>query len=256
MNSDKYPILEYDQEKRAIIEPSQVIPRLDVPEYCIIPYYNKVFTFLKKKEKLRQITQEETIVTFNLPLYEMKYKNNRLAIMTPGITAPFAAAILEFVIATGCKKFIIVGSCGVLDKKIIRNQLIIPTSAIRDEGTSYHYLPASREIQADPMIVAKIKESLDEKKINYITGKTWTTDAFYRETPEKIKKRREEGAIVVEMEAAALFAVAQFRNVKIGYILNGGDDVSGFEWDPRLEKKSNDFHENLFELAADICLKL
>ena len=80
-------------------------------------------------------------------------------------------------------------------------------------------------INNTPDIVGKIQNNLDAKQIKYICGKTWTTDAFYRETPKKIEKRRREGAIIVEMEAAALFAVAGFRNVQLGYLLAGSDDV-------------------------------
>lgn len=256
MHSHKFPILEYDPETKAIIEPSENIPELDVPEHCIMVFYGEMIKRLEKKGILQKITQEETISTSPLPVYTMNYNNASIVVMVPGITAPFAAGNLEFIIATGCKKIIVIGSCGVLDKSIERNQLIVPFSAIRDEGTSYHYIPASREIQVNPVIVARIQQYLDEKGIKFISGKTWTTDGFYRETPEIIKKRKEEGAIAVEMEASALLAVAQFRNVDLGYILAGGDDVSGLEWDRRESHRSIDFHERFFWLAVEICLKL
>ena len=257
MKSHKFPILEHDPERMALIEPSKHIPKLDVPEHCLFPFYYELIKSLEKKGVLKKITQETSLVTPPLPLYETEYEGKRLAVMTPGLTAPFAAGILEFAIATGCKKFLAFGSCGVLDNTIEKGRLILPTAAIRDEGTSYHYIPPSREITADPKVLDRIEKCLTEKEIEYCIGKTWTTDAIYRETPEKIKRRKEEGAITVEMEAAALFAVAEYRKVKLGFLLAGGDDVSGLEWDQRISsKKSDSYLENFFWLAAEICLKL
>ena len=87
-------------------------------------------------------------------------------------------------------------------------------------------------------------------------GKTWTTDAPYRETPVKIAARRAEGSLTVEMEAASLFAVAQYRQVVLGQILYGGDDLSGEAWDRRGWQSHKAVRENLFWLAADACLEL
>jgi uridine phosphorylase len=144
----------------------------------------------------------------------------------------------------------------VLDGSLTVGHLIVPTSAVRDEGTSYHYLPPSREVAADPHAVAVIEQTLQRHGVAYVTGKTWTTDAIYRETPEKIKRRRAEGCLAVEMEASALFAVAQFRGVTLGQILYGGDDVSGLEWDGRGWDKQRAVREKLFWLAAEAALEL
>jgi uridine phosphorylase len=89
-----------------------------------------------------------------------------------------------------------------------------------------------------------------------VLGKTWTTDAIYRETPARIARRRAEGCITVEMEAAAFFAVAQFRGVTFGQILYGGDDVSGDLWDDRDWDRQTSTREKLFWLAAEACLRL
>ncbi|MFX1338511.1 MAG: nucleoside phosphorylase [Promethearchaeota archaeon] len=256
MDSRDFPIIEYDDERNALVNPSQIVHELDVPEHCLFPFYFKTLERLKKKGILKVITYDIGFAIPPYPLYELEHNGKRLAVMTSGLGAPFAAGNLEFAIASGCKKFLAFGSCGVLDKTIARGQFIIPTAAIRDEGTSYHYIPPSREISADPNIITKIQKSLDAKQIKYICGKTWTTDAFYRETPKKIEKRKREGAIIVEMEASALFAVAQFRNVQLGYILAGSDDISGIEWDPRISLRARKFPEKFFWLAVEVCLEL
>jgi uridine phosphorylase len=134
--------------------------------------------------------------------------------------------------------------------------LVVVSAAIRDEGVSYHYLPPSREVAANPNAVNALVKTLDERGLPYRVGKTWTTDAPYRETANKIISRREEGCLTVEMESAALIAVAQFRNALFGQVLYGGDDLSGNEWDSRHWTSRSDIRESLFWLCADACLTL
>jgi uridine phosphorylase len=172
------------------------------------------------------------------------------------VGAPLSTGLLEEVIARGCKKFIVIGSAGVLDSSISRGHLLVPTSAVRDEGTSYHYLPPGREVAAHPRAIQAIETVLKKNEIDYLLTKTWTTDAFYRETPNKIALRKSEGCLTVEMEAAALFAVAQFRKVMLGQILYGGDDVGGKEWNTRKWTKDKVMREKFFWIAAEACLEL
>jgi uridine phosphorylase len=130
------------------------------------------------------------------------------------------------------------------------------SGAVRDEGVSYHYLPAAREIEANKTAVEALVRELDKRGVPYRVGKTWTTDAPYRETPNKIARRREEGCLTVEMEAAGMMAVAKFRDVVFGQVLYGGDDLSGMEWDNREWQSRSKIREQLFWLCADVCLGL
>jgi uridine phosphorylase len=249
------PLLEYDPSPTALIEPAKLVEPLDVPEHCVITFFQDVLNRLRRGFKTRVIAKQKSEIGQH-PLYEIRYKRHRLAVLHPGIGAPLAVGLLEEIIARGCRQFIVCGGCGVLDGALAVGHLIVPTSAVRDEGTSYHYLPPSREVAADPHAVAVIEDTLRKNGVAYVTGKTWTTDAIYRETPEKIKRRRAEGCLAVEMEAAALFAVAQFRGVTLGQILYGGDDVSGLEWDGRGWERQRAVREKLFWLAADAVLNL
>ena len=113
MDSRDLPIIEYDPERKAIIEPSQIVPRLDVPEHCLFPFFSKILERLKKRGILKVITCETSVATPPLPLYELEHGSKRLAVMTSGLSAPFAAGNLEFAIASGCKKFLAFGLCGV-----------------------------------------------------------------------------------------------------------------------------------------------
>jgi uridine phosphorylase len=190
------------------------------------------------------------------PIYVHQVQGHRVALFHPGVGAPLAAGLLEEVIALGCRNFIACGGAGVLNRELAMGHLVVPTAAVRDEGTSYHYLAPSREVAASPSAVAAIEQTLQRRKIDYIVGKTWTTDAIYRETRTRMALRRGEGCITVEMEAAALFAVAQFRDVHLGQILYCGDNLDGDEWDGREWTRNWGVREILAELAAEACLAL
>ena len=250
-----YPILEFDQEAQAIIEPSRVVKPMDIPKQAVVCFFQDVITSLLEDNHLRLIAQQHREIGWH-PVYEMAMDGRRIAVFHPGIGAPLAAGLLEEVIALGCRKFIACGGAGVLDRQIAVGHLIVPTSAVRDEGTSYHYLPPSREVAAAPEAVAAIERALQANHCEYLLAKTWTTDAIYRETSAKVQLRRNEGCLTVEMEAAAFFAVASFRNAVFGQILYGGDDVSGADWDARHWDKRATVREKLFWLAAEACLYL
>lgn len=251
----KYPILEFDPQKTAVINPHSEIEKIDIPPHCVICFFQDVINHLKDQGLLNEIVRQKSEIGFH-SVYSLQFQEKKLALFHPGVGAPLAAGLLEEVIARGSSKFIVCGSAGVLDKNIAPGHFLVPTSAIREEGTSYHYLPPSREVEAHPRAVEAIKNKLSELEIDYLLTKTWTTDAFYRETPDKIALRKSEGCLTVEMEAAALFAVAKFRNVILGQILYGGDDVSGDLWDSRKWTNNISTREKLFWLAAEICLEL
>lgn len=249
------PILEFDPTTPAMIEPSLVNRQRDVPEYCVITFFREVI------EKVAAENHGKVVVENSWEdgphfLYEIEYRGKRLAFFHPGVGAGLSAGILEEVIAFGCRKFIVCGGCGVLVPELAVGHLVVVSGAVRDEGASYHYLPPGREVQAHPAGVAALEKAISEREIPYLVGKTWTTDAPYRETSIKIQARRAEGCIVVEMEAAALMAVAQFRNVILGQVVYGGDDLSGEEWDHRGWHDRKDVRENLFWLSAEACLRL
>lgn len=251
----RYPILEFDPTLEAVIEPRRLAAPRGVPEHCVICFFQEVIEGLCKEGKAREIAQQRSEQGAH-PVYELDVNAKRLAVFHPGVGAPLAAALLEEVIALGCRKFVACGGAGVLDKDVAAGRIIVPVSAIRDEGTSYHYLPPGREVAPSAEAVAAIQRVLDARTCDYVLGKTWTTDAFYRETPGKVKLRRSEGCLTVEMEAAAFFAVAQFRGVAFGQMLYAGDDVSGPEWDDRHWNGRTSAREALFWLAAESCLLL
>lgn len=253
--SESYPILEYDPVQEAMIEPAHVIQRREVSEHCVACFFQDVIAKVVSERKVRLVV-ENRWEDGPHPLYEMDYQGRRVAFYHPGIGAALAGTLLEEVIAFGCRKFIACGGCGVLEREIAVGNLIVVTGAVRDEGISYHYLPPGREVQAHAAGVAALESVLERRGLPYHRGKTWTTDAPYRETPAKVAARRQEGCIVVEMEAAGMMAVAQHREAVFGQVLYGGDDLSGSEWEHRGWQSRSEVRESLFWLAVEACLAL
>lgn len=250
-----FPILEFDHNLRAKIEPSFVIKKQNVPEYCVITFFGNVIKRMQDEGRLKKVAEFITC-TIVLPIYETEFNGKPIGIVQGYLGAAGSGGQLEELIAMGFKKFIVCGAAGVLKRDIQVGHLIVPYSAIRDEGLSYHYLEPSREVECNNHALECITDYLKINQIPFIKAKTWTTDAFYRETEEKIALRVSEGCVTVEMEAAAFFAVSKFRNVILGQILYGGDDLSGIEWNSRNWNSLEDVRFNLVDLSMAICLEL
>lgn len=247
-----YPILEYDPTPKAVIEPSEQNKPRDFPEKCVICFFQDSIQSVVKTHNAKKLI-ENRWEDGPHPVYEIEHKGERLAFFHPGVGGPISAGLLEEVIAYGSRRFIAVGGCGILEAGYRVGHLVVVSAAVRDEGTSYHYLPPSREVGVQPEMVHYLDQLLTRRELPHVVGKTWTTDAPYRETRPKIEKRRQEGCLTVEMEAASMLAVAQVRQVAFGQILYAGDDLSG-EWDRRGWSNRKEIRENLFWLAADAAI--
>lgn len=255
MEKKTFPILEFDDTSPAFIEASCLIKPIEGFECCVITFFRDVIEKMREEGKLREVAWLNS-ETLDIPIYETVLEGKKIHITLGYLGAAGSAGFLEELIAYGFNKFIVCGGAGVLRKDIAVGHLIIPTSAVRDEGLSYHYLPPSREVECNEEVLKTIEDDFVKHKINYIKAKTWTTDAFYRETREKIALRKVEGCVTVEMEAAAFFAVSKFRNVKLGQILYGGDDLSGMEWDNRGWETRTEVRNNLVQISMRICSNL
>ena len=255
MKKEKYPILEFDDTQVAKIEPSFSHIKTEGFEYCVITFFREVLDNMEKKGLIK-VVKLLNCESMDVPIYEMEYMGKKVHLSLGYVGAAGSAAFLEELIAYGFNKFIVCGGAGVLRKDIAVGHLIIPISAIRDEGVSYHYLAPAREIECNPEVVGKIEEEFNKYKIDYIKAKTWTTDSIYRETEKKIELRKSEGCVTVEMEAAAFFAVAKFRNVKLGQILYGGDDLSAVAWNSRKWHNRAEIRENLVDISIRICISM
>jgi uridine phosphorylase len=190
------------------------------------------------------------------PVFELEHRGERVAFFQPGVGAPLAALFLEEAIDYGCRAVVACGGAGALDAGLALGHPVVVSAAVRDEGTSYHYLPASRLVEAEPAAVSALEAVLSRAEVPFTTGTTWTTDAVYRETKDKVALRRSEGCITVEMEAAALAAVGRFRSVLVGQLLYAGDSLAGEVWDHRDWVHAHDAREALFWLAMDAAVEM
>jgi uridine phosphorylase len=179
-----YPILEHDPTREAFIEPANVNQSLDVPERCVISFFQDVIDRVVAQHGAKTLAGHGW-EDGQWPLHEIAYKGQRLAFFNPGVGAAHAAGILEEVIAWGCRKFIASGGCGVLEQDIVLGGLVVVSAAVRDEGTSYHYLPPAREVVAHELGVAALVSTLEDQGVPHHVGKVWTTDAPYLRIPVK-----------------------------------------------------------------------
>jgi uridine phosphorylase len=255
---EQIPLAEFDPDKKAIIEPSSLVVPKSPSEYCVVTFFGGVIRKLIDEGRLEIIQgllmPEPTV--YPRDAYRLEYEGKTVLVVHPGIGAALAAGNLDQLIALGCRKFVACGSAGVMKPELKRGAVVIPEAAVRDEGTSYHYCPPSREIEMDRSVVRKLEAVLVKHSINYEIGKAWTTDGFFRETKGKVAQRTREGCIVVDMECSAFIAVANFRNVVFGQYLAAGDDVSGEEWDMRYVDNAFSYYEKVFWLSVEACLSL
>lgn len=249
------PLFEKDYEESALINAAEVVSVDNAPKHCVLTFFGEVAERARSEYRCEEVYRIRSEMG-QIPLVALEVNGRPLAMAHCGVGAPLAAGMLEEIIAAGCRCFVVCGGAGVVDPAIDANRVIVPTAAIRDEGTSYHYLAPSRAVAPTDAALNAVRDAIREAGIPATEGKTWTTDAIYRETPGLVRRRREEGCVAVEMEAAALFAVARYRGVELAQVLYAGDDVAGELWDSRDWHKQTDARERLFELAVDACLRM
>ena len=184
--------------------------------------------------------------SFHRPVYIIKIDNKEFTLFNAGISGAWISSDIEDLSYNGVQKFIIFGNCGVLDKSIEDCQIIIPNKAFRDEGVSYHYLPDSESIELSDEYKDLFIEILKEKSFDYVEGATWTTDAFYRETKEKVEYFRSKGAVCVEMEGSVIAAVCKRKNLSYFTFYYAGDNLDSIEWDRRSVSQETNFEKKQF----------
>ncbi len=217
----------------ALFSPTDTTKPVDnFPEICVSTFSENIIQKFASLPDTRKIAELYT-ANGSIPVYQIHYKSADIAFYLSRVGAPACVAGFEEIVAMGAKKFVLFGSCGVLDDNAVKNRIIIPISAIRDEGTSYHYAAPSPEIQADPRSVKLLENVLNAWGCSYVKGKTWTSDAIYRETLSAIQERRQEGCLAVEMECASMLAAAQYRHIPFIQFLYGADNLSSDTWEIR-----------------------
>lgn len=244
----------FDNDSDEIICPQDAITVIDgFPEVIISVFSHKFNDLLLTTFKVNQI--DEMTGGRKIPIYKFIYGGKEIGFYHTLLGGSASGALLEEVIAKGGKKILFFGSCGSLDKEMTAGHLIIPVEAYRDEGTSYHYAPASDYIKI--CSAEKLIEIFDSLKVPYTKTKTWTTDSFYRETQKNVEARKNDGCKVVEMECASIMAVGQFRGVDVYQFLYAADCLDESVWDKRILGNMPDtLRERLLKIALETAIRL
>lgn len=249
IHKHEIPILEFDDNPQAVIMPTHEDLDLNLPARC-------VYAFLEEEiERYANAVGAEKVGEFvsatkTYPVYVMTYNGEEVCLAQAPVGSAAAAQFLDWLIGYGVKQIISTGTCGVL-VDMPENIFLIPTRALRDEGASYHYVAPSRYIEVDRRALTAIETVLRQASIPYQEVMTWSTDGFYRETPDKVAYRIEEGCSVVEMECAALAAVVQLRDAVWGLLLFTADSLADLEnYDQR------DWGSEAFGEALVLCLDI
>ena len=222
------------------------------PEGVVLCLYRGVMKRFGWKYRARRIDG------FQADLFVTERGGRRVGVVGNfGIGAPAATNLAEELIAWGAKRLVILSLAGGIQPDLGAGSLVLCDRAIRDEGTSYHYLPPARDVAASAELVARVSKALDARSLDHVTGATWSTDAPYRETREEATAYQREGVKAVDMESAGVFAAAQVRGVSAASVLVIGDSLAGPRWsappDMRaLHRKIETLLDTLMAVIGDV----
>ena len=244
-------MIKYDTERKTVFGPSDLKLK-GSPSKCLFIFDDEIWEDLI----LTNQSLETFPVTnafgrqFNTYRY-IDVNGEKILLVYPTMGAAGAVCDMELLIASGINKIVAFGTCGRLDKNIAQNTIILPTAAYREEGTSYHYLPESDEIEVDSDAFKICNDIFNKNGFTTVSGKIWTTDAVYRETPGKVALMKSRGCVGVEMELSALLALAKYRNIKFTEFLIGDDAVDGNAVDP-IKRRNEDILKSAIEILSQI----
>jgi uridine phosphorylase len=202
----------------------------DPPDGVVLCYQRSLFEHVLKAEGLERSRRTGAMHAMR----RLPSTGGRIGVVGQfGIGAPAAAAALEELAALGTTRFISIGTAGSLQRDLGIGEVVVCEQAIRDEGVSHHYLPPAKLASASSALTAALVAAMDAVPVPYRSGISWTIDTPYRETVAEARHYQAEGVLCVEMEAAALFAVAEFRGVHVATAFTMSDSLAELVWDPQ-----------------------
>lgn len=250
-------IMEYCIENKgnfsstALIRPEKLFKKVEVCPQALV-----VFNYLDWNSLLARLTivpgSQKNFRFFSLQTINTP-DNQNFTFAGPAMSAPITAMVLEILIAFGARQIIGIGSCGSLTDSLRIGQLVVPEGVIADEGTSVHYPLPGKKLRPAVRLLNKIKSCCEKNKENWVGGIIWTTDALFRETPQKIINAKQKRAIAVEMEVSAFLKVGNFYRVEVAAVLAVSDELFSFRWNPGYT--TPEYKHAIFR-AQDIALKV
>lgn len=217
------PILEHDTNPDAVLSHRQY-PQVRLPKRAVYAFLGDTIDEYAASVGAEVLGEFDTI-SRDTNVYRISYQGAELCLCRAPLGGAGAVQLMDFLIGHGVEKIVSAGSCGAL-APLPENAFLIPEKALRDEGTSYHYLPPERFVKTSGAVREVMKQVLTDRKLSFAECTTWTTDGFYRETEDMIAYRQEEGCLTVEMECASLAACAKFRGVEFAQLLYTADSLA------------------------------
>jgi len=239
----------YDDSKEIISLDVFYGPKKHLVNKCLVIFSKEIYDHINQEYETKDIAIM-TGCNGNIPIKSFIYNNEEIGFYLSNIGSALAGCgVYEVSHLIGANKFVMFGSCGVLDKNKVNNKFIIPTESYRGEGMSYYFKEASDYINIKNSNI--VKDIFDKYHIPYVAGKIWTTDCMLRETVNLVNKRKEEGCIAVEMELAGVEATCQFYNLELYDFLAPGDIVCEDNYDIN-ELKDANHNLDKFKIALKI----
>ncbi len=245
-NKHSYESFFSPQEFINYMKRKDLMPQFKIPEGVIFCYQRTLLKYILETEKT------EKIDFFAGEFYLLDRDGQKLAVSAKlGIGPSTVSTIIEELNALGVKKFISIGTAGGLQKDLKVGDIVVCNKAIRDEGVSYHYLKDSKYAYPSFELTEKLKKNLDKMGLSYKEGISWTIDAPYRETVQELKTYQKEGVLTVEMEAAALAAIAYCRKFDFATAFTISDSLAELVWNPQFKSdKTKNGLEGLYKAAV------
>lgn len=236
---NKIPILNHNYKSPAVILPLEFVKyqlgfkklKKDFPEICILTSQKNIVKYFCKVFKAKLYSNWGSNRS---ELYVFKIGKQQVGIVNLGLGSSQAVNIMEILVARGVKDFLSIGSVGSIGKELKIGDFLLVDKALRDEGTSYHYLKPSQFAYPSKEIYNSFKSYLDDNKFVYATGPVWTTDAFFRETKASVLAYQKQGILGVDMKTSALFALAKYYKVQICALFYISDSLANLKWEPHL----------------------
>lgn len=190
----------------------KVLKKCNVPKICVLDPDGDIVQYL---QKINKVKLNNCWACYHTQLYSFWYNDIEIGIIRNVVGASFAVLVSEQLLVSGCNLIISITSAGILNESSVYPQYLLITDSVRDEGTSYHYLPYTIKAVLNEEIKKKLQPLYLDKSISIRAGKSWTTDAPYRETKSSIRQMKDNGVDIVEMEAAALYSFAINKQSKV-----------------------------------------
>ncbi|MBI2300130.1 MAG: nucleoside phosphorylase [Armatimonadetes bacterium] len=237
-----FTLLQHDPDSPSLFTPESLLaavraerPRAHapVPAVCVLDFDGDLTDALVAAGRA---TPCRAWACFHTTLYEVGVDGEVCGLIPRTIGGPYAVLVSEQLAASGAGVVLGLTSSGRVVEELPVPSVVVASAALRDEGTSFHYLPPADRVTADRTVAAALEKAVRETGLPVRQGLVWTTDAPYRETAEALRRSRAEGALAVEMQAASLFAFGAARGFPVGLaahvtnVVGGGDD--GFDKGP------------------------